>query len=140
MEGLQRSLSACAHWGPLTVLMDVSCGTYDNTACAKALDRINMNDTRVLMRGRDWWWLGPDCTGILDTWNMNVKTTCETYSEPLDAVNESVWASVPVLYECGWCNEAEQRACVRRAVARPAKLTMVQTRSYVTGRSAIAGA
>lgn len=132
VEGLQRALSACAQWGPLTVLMDISCsGAYDNTACAEALDGgTKINGTSVLFRGRDWWWLRPRCKDIQGAWAMQRKTSCHTYREPPGAANQSVVAPVPVLYECGDCEGADQRACVRRAVARPAKLVLVQTRSY----------
>jgi hypothetical protein len=65
---------------------------------------------------------------------METKTSCHNYREPLQATNKSAVAPVPVLYECGDCHDdAVERACVRHAVARPAKLALVQTRSWCEG-------
>ena len=136
VRGLRRSLSACANWGALTVFMDVSCGgIYDNSACADALRRAPLHATRVWMRGIDWWWLRPRCAsfdkskGAVD---METKTPCGMYHEPVSAANASVFAPVPVLYECGDCrSDAIQHACVHHALRRPSAQAVIQTVSLM---------
>ena len=136
-RALLEDLSTCSTWGPLTVLMDVSClPYYNNVDVATFLARHNVTNTSILYRGVDWWWLRPSCTSDANAFELKARKTCEQFQEPDGAANMNVSATSAVLYECGKCADvAQQMRCVRSALERPSTHVYVQTQSWVNGTS-----
>jgi hypothetical protein len=106
MRAMVSHLQACHTAGLLTVLVDVSCTSYNNIDCARALRNVTLPNTRLLFRGIDFWWLWLDC-GSSNTTTRGAS--CDEFTEPRMGGR----APVPILAECHHCTRDACGAAVR---------------------------
>ena len=129
-RALVRDLSACSHWGPLTVLVDVSCsGPYNNVHVATYLVRHQIKNTTLQFRGLHWWWLRLQCADNANKLELKDRSSCRQFREPDVAADVTKAATATVLYECGYCPRLEKH-CVALAYNRSAPHVYVQTQTH----------
>lgn len=107
VDRLRSELASCASDGPLTALIDVTCGTYfyDNTECARKLRGVNITNTTVLLGNMDFHWL------VIHSPDLNPTTSSRQCAEFSSATTPP---HAPALVEC--CDSCTRQLCIERAI------------------------